>query len=101
MWKVRKLRNLAETNKAGLLYQRGDEAWRKGNLRSAFRFFLSAARTGMLPACGIVANFYDHGMGVKSNEHAALYWYRRAARDGDRSAANNIGCIWRNRGKLR
>ena len=100
MLKVRKLRNLAEANKAGLLYQRGDDAWRNGQLRSAFRFFLAAAKAGMVPACGIVGSFYDHGTGVKSNDRAALYWYRRAARDGDRSAANNMGCIWRDRGKL-
>ena len=100
MLRVRKLRNLAEANRAGLLYQRGDEAWRRGRLRSAFRYFLAAARAGMVPAFGIVGQFYDRGDGVRADEDAALYWYRRASRDGDRSAANNIGCIWRDRGKL-
>ena len=47
-----------------------------------------------------MGQFYDYGDGVKANADAALHWYRRAYRNGDYSAANNIGCIWRDRGKL-
>jgi len=69
-------------------------------MRSAFRLFLSAAKNGMVPAFGTVAQFYDRGEGVKANQKAALYWYRRAYRHGSETAANNIGCIWHDRGKL-
>lgn len=100
MLKVGKLRNLAEANRANLLYQRGDEAWQKGRLRPAFRFFLAAARAGMAAAFSTVGNFYHHGMGVKTNTDAALYWYRQAYRNGARSVANNIGCILRDREKV-
>jgi len=100
MLKTRKLRNLAQANRANLLYQRGDEAWRKGQLRSAFKDFLAAARAGMAPAFRIVGQFYHRGDGVKADLDAALYWYRLASRNGEDSAANNIGCIWRDRGKL-
>ena len=99
-FRVKKIRNLAEANKANLLYQCGDEAWRKGNLRSAFRHFLIAARAGMVPAFRVVGQFYDRGEGTARNEGAALFWYRRAVQNGDYSAANNVGCIWRDRGKL-
>lgn len=61
---------------------------------------MAAARAGVKPAFGIVAQFYDHGDGVRTNENAALHWYRRAYRNGDRSAANNIGCILRDRKRL-
>jgi uncharacterized protein len=100
MLKVRKPRSLAEANRANFLYERGDEAWRRGRLRSAFRFFLSAARAGMVAAFSTVGNFYDHGIGVKTNPDAALYWYRQAYRNGSRSVANNIGCILRDRKKV-
>lgn len=100
MPKARKLRNLAEANRANLLYQQGDEAWQRGRLRSAFRFFLAAARAGMVGAFSTVGNFYDHGIGVKTNLDAALYWYRQAYRNGARSVANNIGCILRDRKKV-
>jgi len=101
MLRVRKLRNLAEANSANLLYQRGDEAWQGGQLRPAFRFFLAAAKSGMVAAFSTVGNFYDHAIGVKANRDAALYWYRLAYRNGARSVANNIGCILRDRKRLR
>ncbi len=69
-------------------------------MRSAFRLFLAAAKAGMVPAFRTVGQFYDRGDGVKANQEAALYWYRRAYRHGSDSAANNIGCIWRDRGNL-
>lgn len=100
MLKVKKLRNLAEANRANELYRRGEEAWRRGRLRSAFQHFLMAAGAGMVPAFRVVGQFYDRGEGTARNEGAALFWYRHAARGGDYSAANNIGCIWRDRGKL-
>lgn len=98
--KARKLRNLVEANRANELYRRGDEAWSKGHLRLAFRLFLAAARAGMVAAFSTVGQFYQRGDGVRVNKDAALYWYRRAAMHGYDSAANNIGCIWRDRGKL-
>jgi TPR repeat protein len=98
--KVRKLRNLSEANRANELYRRGDEAWSKGRLRPAFRFFLAAARAGMVPAFRVIGQFYDRGEGTARNKGAALFWYRRAAQSGDYSAANNVGCIWRDRGKV-
>lgn len=99
MVKVRKPRNLDEANRANLRYLRGEEAWRRGELRSAFRNFLGAAEAGMAPAFRIVAQFYHHGEGVNADENAAISWYRRASANGDGAAANNIGCIWRGRGK--
>ena len=54
----------------------------------------------MAAAFSTVGNFYHHGMGVKANTDAALYWYRQAYRNGARSVANNIGCILRDREKV-
>jgi uncharacterized protein len=85
---------------ANRLYQRADRLWSQGRMRPAFRLFLAAAKAGIVPAFRTVGQFYDRGDGVKANQEAALYWYRRAYRHGSESAANNIGCIWRDRGKL-
>ena len=100
MAKIKRPRNLTEANKANLQYQQGEEAWRRGELRSAFRNFLAAAKAGMTPAFRVVGQFYHYGEGVKANQRAAVSWYKRASANGDESAANNIGCIWRDRGKL-
>ncbi len=54
----------------------------------------------MVAAFVTVGQFYDRGDGVKADENEALYWYRRASQHGSDSAANNIGCIWRDRGDL-
>jgi tetratricopeptide (TPR) repeat protein len=96
--KVRQSR--AREAEANRLYQRADKLWSRGRIRSAFRLFLAAAKAGTVPAFRIVGQFYDRGDGVKANQASALYWYRRAYRHGSESAANNIGCIWRDRGKL-
>lgn len=97
-----RFKSLAQQNKAGLLYQRAEEEWRRGRLRSAFRCFLAAARAGEVSAFVTVGCCYDFGRGVKPDEEAALYWYRRAyrSRSGTCFAANNIGCIWRDRGRV-
>ncbi len=95
-----RFKNLAEANRANLLYARAEEAWSANDLRSAFRLFLASASAGVVPAFRIVGQFYALGEGVTKNDSAALYWYRRAARNGDRSAANNVGCIWQDRGDL-
>ena len=100
MLKASGFRSMAQAIKANDLYRRAEEEWRRGRLRPAFRLFLAAAKAGMAPAFSTVGQFYDRGDGIKANENAALYWYRRAYRNGDYSAANNIGCIWRDRNKL-
>ncbi len=100
MGKARAFHSVVQANRANRLYQRADEEWQRGRLRSAFRLMLAAAQAGMAPAFAPVAYFYDYGEGTRVNRDAALYWYRRAYRNGDYSAANNIGCIWRDRNKV-
>jgi TPR repeat protein len=78
------------------LFNRAAKHEENGELRSAFRLYLAGAKAGD-SGCQInVGNFYDAGTGVRRNRSAALYWYKRAYRRGDSSAANNIGILWRN-----
>src|SRR6185503_571423 len=73
------------------LFERADKQQEEGNLRSAFRLFLTAAKGGD-PSCQVnLGNFYSLGTGVKLNRTKALYWYQRAYRQGVGCAASNIG----------
>jgi hypothetical protein len=61
---------------------------------------LSAVKFGAKGALINVGNYYADGTGVRRNRSTALYWYKRAYRRGDSSAAHNIGILWRDDGKL-
>jgi len=83
------------------LYELAGEEWKRGELATAFRLFLLVAEAGVKPAFPVVADFYYSGDGTARDEKAALYWYRRAVRElGDSAAANNIGCILRDRREI-
>jgi TPR repeat protein len=83
------------------LFIRADKQADEGNLKSAFRLFLEAAKAGD-SSCQInLGNFYDAGTGVRRNRSAAMYWYKRAYRRGEPCAAHNIGVLWRNEKKYR
>jgi len=86
--------------KANELFVRGNEEWDRGNLGSAFRLFLSAAKAGDEGAQVNLGFFYDTGLGVRPNRDSAVRWYRRAYRQGSAEGAANIGTIWRDEGKL-
>ena len=83
------------------LFVRGAEQEELGEMRSAFHLFMRAAKAGHRGAQLNVGYFYDTGLGVRRNRSAAMYWYKRAYRRGDGSAANNIGTIWRDEKKMR
>lgn len=87
-------------NELNLLSVRAERKLDEGKLRSAFRLYLAAAKGGGIGAQINLGNFYDDGTGVTRNRELALYWYRRAYRRGDASAANNIGVVFRKEGKL-
>ncbi len=79
-------------------FVRACELWDRGDAKRAYRLFHSLATRGDLGAQVNVGYFFDTGIGVRKNEAKALYWYRRAYRRKDASAATNIGTIFRDRG---
>src|SRR5216684_1715323 len=81
------------------LFTRADELEEKGKLKSAFRLFLAAAKAGDTGCQINVGNYYCDGKGIRRNLSVGLYWYKRAYRRGDASAAGNIGMTWKNQGK--
>ncbi len=81
--------------KANVLFTCADQEEERGNVRSAFRLMLAAAKLGDIGAQVNVGNYYDDAKGVRRNRAAALYWYKRAYRRGYSAAAYNIGILWR------
>jgi len=97
---------LNRLNRAAISYDAGEKAWSAGDEKRAFRLFLAAAKGGHVPSFSLVAHFYGSGTGVKANTDAALHWYEQSYRASEQwyrqaesTSANNIGCIWRERGK--
>lgn len=73
----------------------------RGRLDEAFHLFFEAARAGDASAQLNVGYLYDTGRGVARSRTSALAWYRKAVRGGQAAAANNIGTIYRDEGRLR
>ena len=94
------MRSFAKS-KTESLFIRAEKQEESGNLKSAFRLYLAAAKAGDTSCQINVGNFYDDGLGVRRNRSAAMYWYKRAYRRGQACAAHNIGVMWRNEGKYR
>ncbi|MBI1740725.1 MAG: sel1 repeat family protein [Acidobacteriales bacterium] len=78
-----------------------DKEWERGRVGLAFRLMLAAAKMGESGAQVNVGKMYDDAIGTKRNKEAALYWYRRAYRRGESTAAHNIGTVWRDDGNFR
>jgi uncharacterized protein len=91
------MRNERNIEKARRLFTRADKQWNGGNLRSAFRLMLAAAKMGDSGAQVNVGYMYDCGIGTRPRQKSALYWYKRAYRRGDACAASNIGTVWRDK----
>ncbi len=82
-------------------FSEASQFWEAGDLKAALRLFLENAKAGDVASQLNIGYFYDRGLGVRRNTRLALQWYRRAYQNGDASAANNIGTIYRDRGNRR
>lgn len=71
------------------------------NLRESFRLLRRAAVLGDASAAFSLGYAYDRGLGTPRDTGKALWWYRRAAREGYGIAASNIATIYRDQGKPR
>jgi uncharacterized protein len=80
-------------DKLNSLFDRGDQQYERGEFRSAFRLFQAAAKQGNPSSQLNLGYLYKNGIGVAANRDLALYWLRRAYRQGSAPAAHNIGMI--------
>ncbi|WP_417311561.1 tetratricopeptide repeat protein [Ectopseudomonas khazarica] len=74
------------------------EAWGAGNLNLAFELFSEGARQGLDGCMLDLGYFYDEGVGIAIDKNQAMYWYKKAYRLGNSSAASNIAILYREQG---
>ena len=87
----------SKSTRAEEIYLRGQKQQDEGNLRSGFRLLLAAAKLGDSGAQHNLGYTYHIGIGVRPNRAAAMFWYKKAYRNGRGGGlpANNIGTIFR------
>ncbi len=79
----------------GLQDRQGRSVVRR-NPAAALRLFQSAVdESGGKEGAFSLGYAYDNGLGTKPSRLLALYWYRRAARNGSSTAAFNIATVYR------
>jgi TPR repeat protein len=67
----------------------------------SFKIFLKLAENGHIGSMNNVGIAYDSGLGVEWNLSKALYWLKRAIKNGETFACINLGITYRNHGYLR
>lgn len=70
-----------------VLYSEGDKKLQK----KAFVWAKKASKAGLPAGQGILAYFYEHGIGVRPSATKALDWLKKAAKAGDAKAQVTMG----------
>jgi TPR repeat protein len=83
------------------LFVRAIEERDAGNTQKAFELFSKAAADGHAAAQNSLGYLYDHGIGVAKDPTKALFWYRKAALNGDVLGCHNLAITYRDVGKVR
>ena len=81
---------------AGQDYQKGVEAYERGDYATALREWRPLAAQGLAEAQYNLALMYDTGRGVPQADAEAVKWYRLAAAQGIAWAQNNLGLMYGN-----
>jgi TPR repeat protein len=83
------------------LFNEADKCEEIGDLRGAFKHFLTAARLGDSWGQVNLGNYYASGTGVRKDLNKAAYWYKKAYKNGNNDGALNLAIDRRNQGNLR
>jgi uncharacterized protein len=86
---------MPERNFHDQIFELASAAWDCGDIALAFDLFTVGAKHGDTSSKSNLGYFYDVGLFVPKNRSKALYWYRKAYRDGSCSAASNISTVYR------
>jgi len=76
-------------------FQKGLEAYVKGDYRTALREWRPLAEQGHASAQYSLGAAYYNGEGVPQNYETAVKWFRRAAERGNAEAQNRLGLMYR------
>ncbi|WP_082611312.1 SEL1-like repeat protein [Lysobacter sp. Root916] len=83
------------------MFEDGYDLQEKKKFSSAFKLYLKAAMLGVPEAQISVANYYEDGVGVRSDAVLSVYWYKKAVASGLHEAAYNLALHHKNRGARR
>ena len=75
-------------------YKRGQEAYHRGEFKTALREWSILAEKGYATSQYSVGVLYDRGQGVPQDHAQAAKWYRKAAEQGYAGAQYNLGVMY-------
>ena len=76
-------------------FQRGEDAYQKGDYATAFHEWRLLAKDGLAAAQYNLGVMYDEGQGVPEDDKTAVKWYTLAAEQGNAFAQYNLGQMHR------
>jgi len=77
-------------------FQKGYEAYQKGDYATALQELRPLAEQGYAPAQYNLGDMYRWSLGVSQDYAVAVKWYRKAAEQGNTNAQYNLGDMYRN-----
>ncbi|MEK6347380.1 MAG: hypothetical protein V4764_07865 [Burkholderia sp.] len=83
------------------LYVAGIELHDNGDFQAAFDKVEKAANLGLGDAQSFLANMYDAAEAGPRDREKAIFWYKKAIRNGLAYAASNLALLYKNEGKER
>ena len=81
-------------NPASADFQKGFDAYERGDYATALREFRPLAEQGNASAQNNLGVMYEKGQGVSQNDKTAVKWYRFAAEQGFAIAQYNLGLMY-------
>ncbi|GJL94495.1 MAG: hypothetical protein DHS20C05_09000 [Hyphococcus sp.] len=88
----------SNTDKADAYFLRGLECEEAGDIDRALKYYRKASRLGVPQAQCSLGTLYDDVI-KPDNPQKAVYWYKRAVKNGDSMAAYNLAIHYRNLSK--
>jgi len=85
---------LASTVLAQSLFDKGTNAYKHGDYKTALAVFKSLAESGDAKAQSILGLMYSYGEGVSVDYRESARWYRRAAEQNSSVAQYNLGMLF-------
>ncbi len=76
-------------------FNRGFDAWDRGQYKQAIREFRAAADRGDARAQNHLGQMYEDGQGLPVDIASAVKWYQKAANAGEPAAQLNLGRLYR------
>jgi len=83
------------------LFDLASKAWDEGHLKEAFDLFYKLANEGDPSSQNNLGYFFDEGIGVDKDIKKALYWYKKAAKQGNSSSYINISKVYQAQQNIR